>query len=67
MASFIFGVVGIYVFRYGRKIVNYKIIFIGIALMVYPMFTSHWIYDWSMGILLCSLAYYFKENHNITG
>lgn len=61
-ASFVFGVIGLYLFRHAKKIVNYKLIFISIALMAYPMFTTNWELDWSVGILLCSLAYYLNES-----
>jgi hypothetical protein len=61
LASFVFGVIGFYVFRHGKKTAKYPVLFTGLALMIYPMFTSGWILDWGTGIFLCSLAYYFNE------
>ncbi|MGZ3721758.1 MAG: hypothetical protein ACXVA9_02430 [Bdellovibrionales bacterium] len=67
IVSFVFGVIGIYVWRHGKKTSNYKVIFTAIAMMIYPMFTSGWIMDWAVGIGLCWLAYYFDSNANLTG
>jgi len=67
IVSFIFGVIGIYVFRHGKKTLNYPVIFISIAMMIYPMFTSGWILDWGVGLGLCGAAYYFDKNANQTG
>jgi hypothetical protein len=67
IASFLFGIVGLYVFRHGKKTTNYSLIFTSIAMMVYPMFVSGAIITWCMGIALCALAYYLNENHNLTG
>ena len=67
LASFVFGVIGIYVFRHGKKSSNWKVCFIAIALMLYPMFTNGWMLDWGIGIGLCWLAYYLDERENLTG
>lgn len=67
IASLFFGVVGFFVFKHGKKDLNYSLIFTGIALMIYPMFTSGWVQDWGVGVILCGLAYYFDKNHNLTG
>lgn len=59
--SFVFGVIGFYLWRTGRKRVNAKVVWTGVALMVYPIFlTSTWLL-WCVGIFLTSLAYYFLE------
>jgi hypothetical protein len=67
LASFIFGVIGIYVFRHGKKTANWKVVFTAVALMIYPMFTSGWMMDWGVGIGLCWVAHYFDQNENQTG
>lgn len=61
MAGFIFGVIGWWMFREGRKRAQPIILGIGILLMVYPYFTSGPKADWGVGILLCAVAYYFWE------
>lgn len=67
IVSFVFGVIGFYVFIYGKKTANYKLIFTAIAMMIYPMFTSGWLMDWAVGLGLCGLAYYLKNNADLTG
>jgi sugar phosphate permease len=67
IVSFIFGVIGIYLFRFGKKTLNYPVIFTSVAMMVYPMFTTGWFQDWGVGIGLCALAYYFTKTANQTG
>jgi hypothetical protein len=58
MSSFIFGVIGFYLLRDGRKKENYTWIFIGVGLMVYPLFVHGPWLDWGVGFGLCWLAYY---------
>ena len=67
IASLLFSVIGIYLFRLGKKTTKYSLIFTSIALMVYPMFTTGWLQDWGVGLLLCGLAYYFHNKANLTG
>ena len=58
LAGLVFGVIGMYVFRRGKLRQEFDVLFIGIALMVYPYFTKGPIADWGVGIALCALAYY---------
>ena len=58
----IFGIVGLYCFRYGRKQLNHKVMVVGIALMVYPLFISQALSIWVVGSALSALAYYWKYN-----
>jgi glucose uptake protein GlcU len=52
LASFIFGVFGIYVFREGKRRADLSMVFIGLALMLYTYFTnSPWL-DWGIGTAL---------------
>jgi hypothetical protein len=66
VASLLFGVIGFYVFRFGKKTLNYRVIFCGVGLMVYPLFTSGPLQDWGVGCALCGAAYYFHQNGNMT-
>jgi hypothetical protein len=60
MSSFIFGVIGLYLFRAGKKMTNYVWMAIAVALMVYPMLVHGWFLDWGIGIALCAVAYYVR-------
>jgi hypothetical protein len=60
MSGFIFGVVGFYLFKEGRKRVNYAWVFIGAGLMVYTLFVSGPWLDWGLGFGLSWLAYYYR-------
>jgi hypothetical protein len=67
IASLVFSVVGIYLFRLGKKTLNYPVIFVSLALMIYPAFTHNPLQDWGIGVVLCGLAYYLHKNNNLTG
>ena len=69
VCSLLFTVVGIYLFRYGKKQINYPIIFIAVTMMIYPMFTlsSGWFVNLGIGLGLCGAAYYYDQNHNLSG
>jgi len=57
-AGIIFGGIGLWLFREGKRHVNYGVLFTGIAMMVYPYFTHTPLGDWGVGIALCFLARY---------
>jgi hypothetical protein len=57
-AGLIFGVMGIYVFREGKRRLDYPLIFVGLALMFYPYLTSGEWATWGVGIGLSALTYY---------
>lgn len=59
MAGFIFGVIGWWLFREGKKRAQPRVLAVGLLLMIYPYFTSSPKADWGIGILLCGAAYYF--------
>ena len=59
MSSFIFGVIGIWMLRQGKRNANYATACFGFSLMIYPYFTSGPLADWGVGFALCGLAYYF--------
>jgi hypothetical protein len=56
-AGFIFGVIGFWLFREGKRRIDYQILFIGIGLMVYPLFVSNDWMVWIIGCGLCAWAY----------
>ena len=57
MASLIFGIFGIYLFRLGKKRSHGLLIGISIALMIYPYFIdSEWLV-WAVGIALTIVGY----------
>jgi hypothetical protein len=57
MSSFIFGVIGFYLIKEGRKRLNYVWIYLGIALMIYPVLVKGWLLDWGIGFALTYAAY----------
>ncbi|PIS11980.1 MAG: hypothetical protein COT73_01020 [Bdellovibrio sp. CG10_big_fil_rev_8_21_14_0_10_47_8] len=56
-AGFIFGVIGLWMFREGRRQDNDYTPWIGVALMIYPYFVDGAKLNWGLGIVLCFLAY----------
>jgi hypothetical protein len=60
-SGLIFGAIGIFIFRLGKRESHLPLLLIGIALMVYPYFTTGPLADWGVGALLCAAAFYFKE------
>ena len=66
-ASLVFGVIGIYLFRYGKKAANFKLIAMSVLLMVFTMFTTHWMLDWGIGIVFCGISYLMVRETHRTG
>lgn len=62
LAAFIFGVVGLYLFIHGKKRINFWWIWIGVALMIYPIFISSAWLNWFLGFAFCGVAYWKREN-----
>lgn len=58
LAGLIFGIIGLWVFRQGKRNSNMKVLSVGLALMIYPYFTTGPWMDWGLGAALCGLAYY---------
>ena len=56
--GFVFGVIGVWMFRQGKKRANALTVVIAVALMVYPYFISSVWIAWLIGIMLCVLAYF---------
>jgi multisubunit Na+/H+ antiporter MnhE subunit len=59
IAGFVFGVIGLWMFKEGKRRVNYTVVFISIALMIYPYFVPGAWLTWIVGGGLCGLAYYY--------
>lgn len=58
LAGLIFGIVGMWMFRQGKRKSSLAIVGIAVALMLYPYFTRGPIADWGVGLALCGAAYY---------
>lgn len=58
LAGLLFGVVGIWLIRTGRREGNLRLPVIGLALLVYPYFSPNVWADWGIGLGLCALAYF---------
>ena len=57
MAALIFGVIGMWLFKEGKRRQQYPVLIIGIVMMIYPYFTPNAKWDWVLGFLLSGLAY----------
>jgi hypothetical protein len=60
-AGFLFGMVGLAAFGYGKKNAKYKPIVIGIILMVYPYFIKNTIILYLVGIVLTMLLFVLRD------
>lgn len=58
IAGLIFGIVGMWMYREGKRRTDNRLIVIAIVLMVYPYFTRGPLADWGVGTALCGYAYY---------
>jgi hypothetical protein len=61
LGSLLFGAIGLGAFMYGKKMVLYKPMIIGIALMAYPYFVPQTWLLYSIGCALCLGLYVFRE------
>ncbi len=60
-AALLFGAIGFFAFRYGRRQSNFKMLGIGIALMVYPYFISDVVMTYVVGIALVGASFIFRD------
>ena len=59
IAGLIFGIVGLYVFRRGRKESSMRLVMLGLALMIYPYFVDGAAMNWIVGFVLTGVSYYY--------
>ena len=59
IGGFLFGLIGMGVFIYGKKNSLFKPMLIGIILMVYPYFVRSTALLYGIGIALCAALYFF--------
>ena len=57
LAGLVFGVFGIYLFRFGKKHAHASAMGIGLALMIYPYFIENEYLLWGLGAVLTYLGY----------
>jgi hypothetical protein len=62
VAGILFGIIGYWVYRQGRKQVKNRNVFLGIVLMGYPYFVDNPKLTWGIGFLVCGIIYYFWDN-----
>ncbi len=56
--GFVFGVIGMWMFRQGKKNANIITMAISVTLMIYPYFIESVLVSWLLGVALCFLAYF---------
>ena len=59
--SLLFGAIGLGAFMYGKKMVLYKPMVIGMVLMAYPYFVSETWLMYTIGCALCVGLYVFRD------
>lgn len=59
LAGILFGIIGLLIFKEGKKRTIAELYFIGIALMIYPYFITHDVLVWVVGIALTAVAFKF--------
>ncbi|QDK39182.1 hypothetical protein [Bdellovibrio sp. NC01] len=61
VAGILFSTVGWYLYRHGKKNVNPRNVYSGLALMIYPYFVSGALYTWVIGLLICGYVFYWWD------
>ena len=61
LGSILFGAIGLGAFIYGKRMVLYKPMVIGIVLMAYPYFVSQTWLMYTIGCALCLGLYVFRD------
>ena len=62
IAGILFGIVGLIIFRHGRRNINNRNVFLGLLLMIYPYFVSNAWLNWGVGFLICAVIYYYWDD-----
>ncbi|MDP5238494.1 hypothetical protein Q9Q94_03080 [Uliginosibacterium sp. 31-16] len=60
-ANLLFGLIGAAVFMYGKRVVNFPLIGIGLTLMAYTWFVSETWLLYGIGLALCAGVYWFRD------
>lgn len=63
IAGIFFSIIGIWIFRVGKKEGHFMLMLIGVTLITYTYFTSSPWVDWGAGLLLCGGAYYYYRSN----
>ena len=61
IGGFLFGGIGFIAFTYGKKLGNYRVLVIGLILMVYPYFIPNNFLLYLIGAILTGALYYFRD------
>jgi hypothetical protein len=61
LGSILFGAVGLGAFIYGKRMVLYKPMVIGVALMAYPYFVPETWLIYTIGCVLCLGLYFYRD------
>ncbi len=61
IANFIFSTIGFVAFIYGKKQKEYKVLGIGLVLMIYPYFVPNVALMYVIGAGLCALLYFWRD------
>jgi hypothetical protein len=61
LGSLLFGAIGLGAFIYGKKLVLFKPMVIGVALMAYPYFVPQTWLLYAIGCALCLGLYLFRD------
>ncbi len=57
-ANLLFSLIGLIFFRRGKKEAEYNLIFLGLALMIFPYFVENHFLLWGIGLGLTGWGYY---------
>ena len=57
----VFGTIGFFAFRQGRRSGSVKTIGIGVALMIYPYFIPNTVLLYVVGVLLTASLFFFRD------
>ena len=61
IAGFVFGIIGLFVFKYGWKEKAVKPLVIGLILMIYPYFIYNTFALYAIGIGLTAALYFWRD------
>lgn len=65
IGGIVFGIIGLYLFRHGRRNQVIRNVVIGLILMIYPYFVSEKKLFWFVGLVLLLWAYLKRHSDDI--